>query len=128
MRPSIRAVSLKDSLWPICEPAYLARLRSRARSSRYRNSRGVYSWTVNSERLRRFTLNGGRPRSDRDPGSEIRDQRLETLVGRIACNRACHAMPSAPSAPKFRASYRNHLDARLSQQCVRVGIAVVADD
>ena len=37
-------------------PAYLARLRSRARSSRYRNSRGVYSWTVNSERLRRLKL------------------------------------------------------------------------
>src|SRR5690242_7466769 len=37
-------------------------------------------------------------------------------------------MTATAAAAEFRASYRDHLHARLSEQCVGVGVAVVGND
>src|SRR5574337_1409743 len=68
------------------------------------------SSTVSSERLRRLKL------------------MCSPSVGRVARDRAGHAMPAAAAAAELAAAHRDHLDPGLAQQRVGVGVAVVGDD
>src|SRR5689334_24919462 len=107
------AISLPIRRW-VSVPAYFAIFSASESWSRNRSSRGSKSISLTKLRLRRLKDNVG--------SSGCRS------VGRVALDRAGHAVASAASASQLEACDRKHLDAGRGKRLVRPDVALISDD